>query len=457
MLRLQIILRHLGSACHYQKSLAQQSCLASSVSNVSPFITVEPMAALHDEDVHISLSNFPVQTKVTLLAHVDQLYNKMIFASCGHFFSDSEGNVDLHSAPSHGGTYLGVEPMGILWSLQAAPGYPMDTRMIINITDRPIVITLKTYIGHLSLDQIYNSSDEGGVGESSPCPVAQLDIERFSRAAGVRRCEVEEGSVRGTLFLPPGEGPFQGVIDMFGSSGGLTEYRAAMLASRGLAALSLAYFKYKDLPEHLYDLRYEYFEEAIDWLTRQPNVVGSGVGVIAVSKGVENALLMAAYSSKVAAVVCINGNCYPTLGNFLRENQIFLKARDVDLDKVVFTKEGLDLREVVTQPTDIFPIWQQKAKILFLESLDDFQTKRDAHKDLLAVCPEEKQSDIRVVQYEGAGHLLEPPYIPLCRSSINKGIGLKMKWGGQPRQHAMAQCDAWRKTLHFFRENIPAS
>ena len=73
------------------------------------------------------------------------------------------------------------------------------------------------------------------------------------------RCVICEKFVKKFLFLA-GEGPFQGVIDMFGSSGGLTEYRSALLASRGFAALSLAYFKYRDLQDHLYDLRYEYFE-----------------------------------------------------------------------------------------------------------------------------------------------------------------------------------------------------
>ena len=56
-------------------------------------------------------------------------------------------------------------------------------------------------------------------------------------------------------------------------------------------------------------------------------------------------------------------------------------------------------------------------------SLDDYQTRQNAYKDLLAECPELKKGDIKVVEYEGAGHLLEPPYNPLCRSSVNKGIG----------------------------------
>ena len=61
-----------------------------------------------------------------------------------------------------------------------------------------------------------------------------------------------------TLSLP-GKGPFPGVIDMFGMAGGLFEYKAALLASHGFAAMALAYFGYEDLPRaYIYEL--EYFE-----------------------------------------------------------------------------------------------------------------------------------------------------------------------------------------------------
>ncbi|RUS85526.1 hypothetical protein EGW08_006734 [Elysia chlorotica] len=458
MQRLHTVVRHLASAAQSQKSYIQPNRLSSTAANTNnaPSIVAEPRAALYDEDVRISLHNFPPEAKVTLHGQVTQQYSKTVFASCGHYLSNKSGLIDLATDPSQGGTYFGVEPMGFLWSLQSAPGHPTDTRMTINVTDKPIVITLKAYLGHLNLEQIYTGK-EGQEEEQVSHSVAQLDLERFSKARGVMRHEVEEGNVRGALYLPAGEGPFQGVIDMFGSSGGLTEYRSALLASRGFAALSLAFFKYKDLQEHMYDLKYEYFEESINWLTSHPKVASGGIGVIAVSKGVENALIMGAYSSKVAAVVAINGYCFATVGNYLRNNQVLQKAQNVDLEKIKVTEEGFDLREAMAEPTDIIPVWQGQAKYLLFESLDDYQTKPNAHKDLLDKCPEWKQRDIQVVQYEGAGHLLEPPYNPLCRSSINKGIGVKMKWGGRPREHAYAQLDAWRRTLEFFHQNIPSS
>ena len=93
--------------------------------------------------------------------------------------------------------------MGFLWSLRSAPGHPQDTRMTINVTDRPIVVTLKAFIGHLHLDDIYINREEEQVGPRL-LPLAQTHLERFCKAEGVTRHDVQDGNIRGALYLPPG-------------------------------------------------------------------------------------------------------------------------------------------------------------------------------------------------------------------------------------------------------------
>ena len=66
------------------------------------------------------------------------------------------------------------------------------------------------------------------------------------------------------------------MVDMFGSAGGLMEHRAALLASRGFAALSLAIFAYEDLPEELDHLDLSYFQHAVDYLLSRPEVMEDG-------------------------------------------------------------------------------------------------------------------------------------------------------------------------------------
>lgn len=45
-----------------------------------------------------------------------------------------------------------------------------------------------------------------------------------------------------------GPGPFPAMLDLWGMGGGLVEYRAALLASRGYASLALAYIGHRELP-----------------------------------------------------------------------------------------------------------------------------------------------------------------------------------------------------------------
>ncbi|CAJ0955106.1 unnamed protein product [Ranitomeya imitator] len=127
------------------------------------------------------------------------------------------------------------------------------------------------------------------------------------QSSEVQRILIREGRIRGALFLPPGEGPFRGVIDMFGGVGGLVEFRSSLLASRGFACLALAYFAYDDLPSLPIKMDLKYFEEAAQFLCDHPKVSGDGVGVVAICKGAEMALAMASYLPQVTATVCING------------------------------------------------------------------------------------------------------------------------------------------------------
>ena len=61
------------------------------------------------------------------------------------------------------------------------------------------------------------------------------------------------------------------------------------------------------------------------------------------------------------------------------------------------------------------------------------------------------QCDLTI--YPKAGHLIEPPYMPLCTHSYQKEFGRISEWGGQPKPHARAQ-DAWSRMIEFFKKNL---
>lgn len=115
--------------------------------------------------------------------------------------------------------------------------------------------------------------------ERQSTELAAIFTERCYMAPGVRRIEIRQDGVVGTLFLPPGEhkiwsihsdfkmdverllserhllywfpagpGPFPAMMDLWGMGGGLPEYRSSLFASRGYASLALAYIGHKELP-----------------------------------------------------------------------------------------------------------------------------------------------------------------------------------------------------------------
>jgi uncharacterized protein len=94
-----------------------------------------------------------------------------------------------------------------------------------------------------------------------------------------------------------------GVLVLAGSSGRVNVARARLLALHGALAVALRWFGGKDQPPGICEVPLETFTTAVDWLE------GKGVrrvGVVAVSKGAEGALLHACRDPRVRAVVAIS-------------------------------------------------------------------------------------------------------------------------------------------------------
>ena len=116
------------------------------------------------------------------------------------------------------------------------------------------------------------------------------------------------------------------MIDLLGATGGLVEFKAALLASHGFAALALAYIDYDDLPAFPPYHEMEYFEDAANWLSSHPKVLPHGIGIHAICYGAMIALLMANLQMKpVKAIAAISPliHVYPTAfkykGSFISE------------------------------------------------------------------------------------------------------------------------------------------
>lgn len=206
--------------------------------------------------------------------------------------ADAEGHVDLDAEAPISGRYRVADAMGLLWSQTATDSRPGGIEP--ESVEAPLVTTIEAW------SEPGTGSGVGGAAEERGS--AEL-IQRFL-AAGVRRIEVREDGLVGTLFVPDGDGPFPTIIVMNGSGGGLNEVRAAQYASRGIQAFALGYFRVPGRSRYISRTPLEYFETAIDYVTRERAPLGGKPLVSGQSRGGELTLLLASrFPERIAGIV----------------------------------------------------------------------------------------------------------------------------------------------------------
>lgn len=412
-------------------------------------LTIFPETSLVDEPVKIQAWGLPPEQLITLRAWLKD-EKEQLFYSRAFYKTDMEGKVDLEKSPAVGGDFNGVCPMGLFWALK--PVIPFLRLIKRDVMGSPFSVHL----------ELYPSLVVNPIPEDSPA--ATKVIERWYVAPGVQRILIREGRVRGALFLPPGEGPFPGVIDMFGGVGGLLEFRSSLLASRGFASLALAYFAYDDLPSFLGEVDLTYFEEAAQFLCSHPKVSSDGIGVVAICKGAEMGLAMACYLPQVAATVCINGT-NAVNGNSLIYGDLLLNGIPYNPERILITDYGsLNLTNSMDDPRkpehqdSILPLEKARGPILFMVGdKDQNYNSLFFAREAIARAVRYGRKDVYLQCYPGAGHLLEPPGSPFCQVSQSPFFPLPLTWGGELLPHCRAQETSWKELQEFFSRNIKCS
>ncbi|KAM4733524.1 peroxisomal succinyl-coenzyme A thioesterase-like isoform 2-T3 [Anableps anableps] len=271
-------------------------------------LSVQPSRGLVDEKFVVLVQSSLPSSLLTIYAH-HQCEDGHSWHAFAHYTSDATGAVNVSEDCSVGGTYSGVEAMGLLWSLKPVPGSKPGLRMRKKSVQAPMMVTITVYRGHLT------------EGFEDQVPLASVEVERWYMAPGVRRILVTEDGLTATLFLPSGPGPFPGLLDLWGGGGQLVEYRAALLASHGIATMALDYLTCKYTMETGKIVQQDYFETAYKFLQKHPKVLSSRIAMLGLSLGTSVTLKMAAYSQvmKLRCAVCISGSHVQPVDGFLKE------------------------------------------------------------------------------------------------------------------------------------------
>uniref|UniRef100_A0A3P9QDB5 Acyl-coenzyme A thioesterase 1-like n=1 Tax=Poecilia reticulata TaxID=8081 RepID=A0A3P9QDB5_POERE len=395
-----------------------------SLSSPPPILSVRPSRALVDEAFEVLVENLAPVSPFTLrsLHHSEDGDD---WEAYGHYFSDHSGRVSVSEDLSFGGTYSGMEPMGLIWSMRPVPGSRTGLRLRKKDVTTPMLITVSLYNGH-----------EDFRGNS---PLVSMVTERWYMGPGIQRIEISDEELRGGLFVPPGPGPFPGILDLWGGGGGLLEYRSALLASRGYVCLALEYFKTGQMKST--DMSFEYFEKAYRVLKDHPQVIPDRVGIISLCLGTIVTLSLVAESSDITAsrlLTKLDEN--QTVPESLRLFLLAFIPASLKFFRFVFLFLVVLNKPYRSSAVKVFPFPSQISKTMDAAGKGHLLTRLD---------------------YPDTGHLIEPPFSPHCvagnfmvYSSNEKVI---QRYGGKTKPHSDAQDDSWRKILSFLRRHLYCS
>ncbi len=389
-------------------------------------ITVTPASSLRDQPVHIVVSGVGSRRRVTVaLRSVDA--HGVRWSSRAVFRSSPSGTVDLAHSPSGGGSYEGVDPMGLVNALRPSCGRSAE------------------YFWHGQQPQRFAVRvTEGGQ------TVAAGSFLRRGAAPGV---SVTDESIAATGFYgqfwrPRAGGPRQSaVLEFGGSEGGLDgQLLGSQLASAGYPTLDIAYFGEPGLPSHLRDIPLGYFARALRWLARQPGVAARRIYVSGASRGSEAALLLGVHYPELVHGVIASSPSDLSFGAYLGPYTTRPTPAWTYREKPVPYSRAFSSFSQIHDPAATIAVQRIHGPVLLdCGTADQVWTScayaSAIQQRLLAA----RDPDPHVLyRYTGAGHFVNE-LIPYEPSFSNPGGGV----GNTPLANADADARLWPHVLSF--------
>lgn len=421
---------------------------------MKPSIHVKQSSSLLDTSLEIIITNLQPLEPVTLLAEMCD-NSGTNWESYAAFMSDSKGEIDLTTTQPIRGTYFTPDVTGLFWSMipvssenRRTPLKPLETKLILKKEEEVLAVT--TVVRH----------------------VVSLEVDRVP---------IRKQGLVGTFFCHSKKGPLPTIILLGGSEGGLRENNAALLSSYGFNTLSLAYFGIEDLPKELINIPLDYIEKAISWLSANPNVNPTKVGIFGTSKGGELALLSASMFSSIKAVVGYvpSGVVYPGIGHSaLGVSSWQYKGKPLPFANGEVPKEvaeEMNLSKQQGEPISwrrTYQYWAEGEKqaeiaveniqgpILLVSGGDDQLWPADwlSEKVINRLKEHNHPYSYEHINFPNAGHSFVVPGLPATQSVTSPfGPEMTLLLGGNTKDNSQAQFEAWQKVKVFFTKYLSSS
>jgi hypothetical protein len=420
-------------------------------------LKAEPVIALCDEKIDISISGLPAGGKVRIDASMCFPWAAAArFESFAVFTADTTGTVDLSKHKPDSGSYEYVDSMGLIASCtckdpkafgKIGKNVSLDKNLFIDITARCEQDT------------------------------ANVKLERLFKVKEIQRQRITDEFV-GELFYT--ENTDSKTVMFLGGSGSgnldLLSLYAAPLASHGFNVLAVAYYGEKGLPAELAQVPLEYFDKVFAWLSKHPATRGKEINLYCVSKGAELGLILASkypFIAKVAACAphayCFQGLKFTKAVSSWTDNgkplpfirwknrwffgyivSCFIKNKPFGFT-YLYRKM---LQNAKNKDEARIKIENAKADFLFFTSKDcNMWNTYEGSLELMETLRKSNyQHGYDLVVYDDAGEPYAPAYvIPYGEGKLEIAPRLVLSTGGTTKGNAHAQADSWYKAIEFLK------
>ena len=415
-------------------------------------IIVDPANDIFGTPFTVTITGLKPGEQATITARSVDVSN-VTWKSSATFRADDGGFINTSRQAPVSGDYTVANSLGLLWSMK-----PVDSQSK----------RIKPY----AHDEVNGLTVHFTVLDSAG-KEATARLRRYYQMPGKKltRIPLEQDGLYGFLYSPDSEGPHPGVIILGGSNGGLYEWLAQAFASNGFAALTLAYFGYRDLPRELVEIPLEYVHQAAVWMKNQKMVKKNALGVVGGSKGGEMALLLGTVYDDFKAIVAwvpsgyvwqgishdimnirsswtLGGKAVPFIaGEFTMEDLARYKKGEYDsmLDYHFRAMKKAD--ESVLEKATI-PVEKIKAPILLVSGTDDQTWPSSLFSDSIIQRLEKNRHpyEFKHIRYEGAGHMI---FLPYFITGQNRYMN-----GGNPKDDALGSVVSWEETIAFLHRHL---
>lgn len=293
----------------------------------------------------------------------------------------------------------------------------------------------------------------GGAAAQQNVPPVQLE------PPGASGRRITEDGLVGNYYPATGQAP--AVLLLGGSIGGLsrpTNDVAKALQTEGFSVLHLSYFRGPGQNPRLELIPLEYFDTALAWLRRQPDVDAARIGIAGGSKGAEAALLIAARHPELKAVVAAlpssvvwpgivwEGTTGPIGSSWTEQGNPLPHMPHVPYDAsagaTMAANFARSLEMLAQHPEALIPVERIRAPVFLICGEQD---------DILPSCPMARQIQDRLrehrrppatlLAYKDAGHRAFGPPIP----------------AGDPRATPELNgllAESWKHTVAFLKASL---